>query len=58
VLAQSVGFGNGEAIVCPGTSPPCALLAADDYLLEVFPAVPGAVNRYTLAVALTPATVR
>jgi hypothetical protein len=52
-LSQSTGFGNEERIVCPGTSPACPMLAADDYVFEVFP-VPGSVNSYTLAVTLTP----
>ncbi len=57
MLAQSVGFSDGEAIVCPGAAPPCALLAADDYVLEVFPG-PDATNRYTIEVVVTPATAR
>ena len=52
-LTQSSNFGNEERIVCPGTSPACPMLAADDYVFEVFP-VPGSVNSYTLAIALTP----
>ncbi|MBC7976999.1 MAG: PPC domain-containing protein [Myxococcales bacterium] len=56
-LAQSVGFSDGEAIVCPGTAPPCAMLAADDYVLEVFPG-PDATNRYTIEVVVTPVTAR
>ncbi|MEO7736424.1 MAG: hypothetical protein ABIY55_36030, partial [Kofleriaceae bacterium] len=55
MLAQSLGFGEQEAIVCPAASPPCAALAADDYVFEVFPAVAGEANAYTLAVAFTPA---
>jgi hypothetical protein len=50
MVAQSRGFGNGEMIVCPGASPSCPTLAAADYLLEVFPAVPGSVNNYTIAI--------
>jgi hypothetical protein len=54
VLAQSNSFGNEELIVCPGASPACAALAADDYVFEVFPAVPGSVNDYTFALTITP----
>lgn len=54
VLAQSRGFGNEEIITCPGASPACGMLAADDYVFEVFPALAGAVNRYDIAVAVTP----
>src|ERR1041384_3646263 len=54
VVAQSHGFGDEELIVCPGSSPACPALAADDYLFEVFPAVVGAVNDYTFALTLTP----
>ncbi len=54
VLSQSTSFSDDEVIACPGTSPPCAALAADDYLFEVFPGVAGSVNAYTIAIALTP----
>ena len=59
IHANSVGFGNVEKIVCPGASPFCALgstppIPADDYVFEVFPAVPGAVNRYDIALTITP----
>ncbi|HEY5952618.1 MAG TPA: hypothetical protein VIV40_44265 [Kofleriaceae bacterium] len=50
-VAQSRGFGNGEMIVCPGASPSCpTLTVGDDYVLEVFPAVPGSVNSYTFSI--------
>lgn len=52
-IAASRGFGDLELITCPGTSPPCAALTADDYLLEVFPATPGVTNRYTIAITTT-----
>ncbi len=52
LLAQSRGFGNDETITCPGTSPDCSALAADDYVFEVFPAVTGAVNDYTIALTM------
>jgi hypothetical protein len=55
VLARSSSFGNEELIACPGSSPPCATLAPDDYVFEVFPAVDDAVNTYTFAITLTPA---
>lgn len=51
---QSRGFGDGEAVVCPGSSPACPTLAPGDYVFEVFPAVPGAVNRYDISLTLTP----
>jgi hypothetical protein len=54
VLSQSRGFGNEEKIVCPGASPTCQMLVADDYILEVFPALAGAVNRYDIAITVTP----
>jgi len=54
VLSRSSGFGDQETIVCPGQSPACPALAADDYVFEVFPALTGAVNSYTIAVTLTP----
>jgi hypothetical protein len=54
VIAQSRGLGDGETLVCPGAAPACPALAAGDYVVEVFPAVPGAVNRYTIALTLTP----
>ncbi len=54
MLSQSRGFGDGEAIVCPGASPPCSALAEGDVVLEVFPAIAGAVNAYDIAVTITP----
>ena len=48
--SQSRGFGDGETIVCPGTSPSCPTLAAGDYVLQVFPAVAGSVNAYTFTI--------
>jgi hypothetical protein len=53
-LSSSRGFDNDEQIVCPGASPPCAMLAAGDYILEVFPANPGMANRYDIALSVTP----
>jgi len=50
---QSRGFGDGESVTC-GSGSPCPALAAGDYVFEVFPAAPGAVNRYDLALSLTP----
>lgn len=54
MIAQSRGFGNDETIVCPASSPACPTLAAGDYVIEVFPALTGAVNTYDLSLALTP----
>ena len=54
VLARSSGFTDTESITCPGASPSCAALPPDDYLFEVFPAVTGAQNRYTIAITVTP----
>lgn len=48
MLSQSRGFGDGEIIVCPGASPTCPMLEPGEYILEVFPAVPGSVNTYTI----------
>ncbi len=54
VIAQSRGFANDETIVCPAASPACPMLAPDDYVFEVFPAIAGSVNRYDIAVTITP----
>lgn len=55
MLSSSRGFDNDEQIVCPGASPPCAgPLMPGDYILEVFPAAPGAGNRYDIAISVTP----
>ena len=51
-VGQSRGFSDGESVTCPGTSPPCSMLSAGDYIFEVFPAVPGAVNNYTFSVTI------
>jgi hypothetical protein len=51
---QSRGFGDDETLVCPGVSPGCPMLGAGDYVFEVFPAVPGSVNRYDISLTLTP----
>lgn len=50
MVAQSRGFGDGEMIVCPGSSPLCAMLTAGPYILEVFPGVAGSINSYTFSV--------
>jgi len=52
-VAESRGFGDTELISCPGAAPACPALPADDYVFEVFPAVTGAVNAYTFALAIT-----
>ena len=54
VLSRSSGFGNDETILCPGASPSCATLVPDDYIFEVFPAIAGSVNRYDIALTITP----
>ncbi len=51
---QSRGFENDETVVCPGASPLCPMLAAGDYIFDVFPAQPGFVNRYDIALTITP----
>ena len=48
LLGQSRGFGDGESLTCPGNSPACPSVAPGDFVLEVFPALSGAVNTYTL----------
>jgi hypothetical protein len=53
-LSQSNNFSNDEVITCPGVAPPCAALAADDYVFEVFPARTGAGNSYTIGLTMTP----
>jgi Bacterial pre-peptidase C-terminal domain len=54
VVSQSRGFGNDETITCPASSPACAMLAAGDYIFEVFPAVNGAVNAYDISLTMMP----
>lgn len=54
MLAQSRGVDETELIVCPGASPKCNALAPGDYLFEVFPATGGAINRYDIALTITP----
>jgi hypothetical protein len=54
MLGRSSGVSDGEEIVCPATSPPCPMLPAGDYLFEVLPGKPGAVNRYDIKLTLTP----
>jgi len=54
VLSRSSGFGDEETITCPGASPSCPMLAADDYVFEVFPALSGSVNSYSMQITLTP----
>lgn len=54
LLSQSNNFSNDEIIVCPAPSPACPSLPRGDYVFEVFPALPGAVNNYTFTLALTP----
>jgi hypothetical protein len=53
-IARSTGFGDDELISCPSAAPMCPMLAAGDYVFEVYPAQNGAVNRYTFALSLTP----
>lgn len=53
VIARSSGFDDRERILCPGSVPSCPALTAGDYVLEVFP-VPGSVNRYELAIMISP----
>ena len=54
LLAQSNNFSNDEIIVCPAPSPACPSLPPGDYVFEVFPGIPGAVNDYIFALTLTP----
>jgi hypothetical protein len=49
LLGQSRGFGDGETLTCPGSSPACPTVSPGDFIVEVFPALAGAVNTYTLA---------
>lgn len=50
MVAQSRGFGDGETITCPGSSPLCAALTAGPHVLEVFPGVAGSINTYTFSI--------
>ncbi|HTR51511.1 MAG TPA: hypothetical protein VMJ10_12435 [Kofleriaceae bacterium] len=52
MIAGSFGFGDGETIVCPATSPSCPLLAAGTYVFEVLPATPDQENNYTFSVTV------
>lgn len=54
MIAQSRGFGDSETITCPATSPACPTLTEGDYVFEVFPALPGAVNFYDFQLTITP----
>jgi hypothetical protein len=54
MLAESRGFGAGESITCPGTSPACAALAAGDYVLEVLPGVANNFNQYSVSLTIMP----
>jgi len=54
MLSQSRGVEDTETVECPGSSPACPTLAPGDYLFEVFPAIPGSINRYDLSLTLTP----
>jgi hypothetical protein len=47
LLGQSRGFGDSESITCPGSAPACPTVTPGDFVIEVFPAVAGAVNTYT-----------
>jgi hypothetical protein len=53
-IARSTGFGDDELISCPSAAPTCPMLVAGDYVFEVYPALSGAVNRYTFTLSLTP----
>ena len=53
-LGRSSGVSDGEAVVCPAASPPCPALGAGEYRCEVIPGKPGAVNRYDIALTITP----
>jgi hypothetical protein len=50
MIARSRGFGDTEMITCPGASPSCPALTPGDHILEVFPAIPGALNSYTFTI--------
>jgi hypothetical protein len=51
MLSSSHVFTGTEKIVCPSSvAPPCPAFTAGDYVFEVYPAIPGSVNRYTFSV--------
>ncbi len=57
VIAESRSFDDDEEVKCPndtGMSPACAQLGPGDYIVKVFPAVPGTQNVYRLDVSITP----
>jgi hypothetical protein len=50
LIGQSRGFGDTESVTCPGSAPSCPSVSPGDFVLEVFPAISGAVNTYTFTV--------
>jgi hypothetical protein len=57
VVAESRSFDDNEEVKCPndvGMSPTCPQLSAGDYVVKVFPAVPGTQNVYRLDVTIAP----
>lgn len=57
VVAESRSFDDDEEVKCPndtGMAPSCPQLSAGDYVVKVFPAVPGKQNVYRLDVTIAP----
>ncbi|HTJ44874.1 MAG TPA: hypothetical protein VL463_22360 [Kofleriaceae bacterium] len=57
VVAESRSFDDDEEVKCPndtGMAPTCPALNAGDYVVKIFPAVPGTMNVYRLDVTITP----
>jgi hypothetical protein len=55
-LGAGHAFTDDETVTCPGVAPACPSLAVGDYIFEVYPALSGAVNRYEIALTLSPSS--
>ncbi len=53
IVARSLSTDPDEAIICPGASPACPVLAAGNYVIEVFGFSPDVENGYTINYELT-----
>ena len=53
LVARSSGFANDEILDCIDAGLTCPLLAAGDYVLEVYPGTSDSINRYTFSLAFS-----
>jgi len=53
LVARSTGFADEEVLDCVTAGLTCPMLAAGDYVFEVYPGTSDSVNRYTFSLALT-----